>query len=184
MSVAKDLQSMPFGTMIGAPLTACINAQEKAAMTTVDFIRRVGFKKNNNVITDEIINVVFKYKRDEEEVELSVPLLTIVPIPFIAIDTVNIDFKANLRSVTESDYSYQSDSQSGWDYAYDGKKVDFNSSVSTKKDSKSTQDSRYSVEATIDVNVIAHQDSLPAGLAKVLEMLNQAIFLKSKDQPT
>ena len=182
-SIPKDLQAMPFGQMIGAPLSACIDAQEKAAMTTVKFIRNVGFeretKNNKETITNKVIDVVFRYKRDDDEVELSVPLLTIVPIPFIAIDTVNIDFKANLRSVTQSTYNYNSDSKSGWDYAYDGKKVDFNASVSTKKDSKSTQTSQYSVEATIDVNVIGHQDSMPAGLAKVLEMLNQAISIKS-----
>ena len=178
--IPKDLQAMPFGQMIGAPLSACIEAQEKAAMTSVKFIRNVGFEKDKrNVTTNKVINVVFQYKRDDDEVQLTVPLLTIVPIPFIAIDTVNISFKANLRSITQSNENYTSDSSSGWDYAYDGKKVDFNASVSTKKDSKATQTSQYSVEATIDVNVIGHQDSMPAGLAKVLEMLNQAISIKS-----
>ena len=188
--VSKELQSMPFSAMIGGPLTACIEAQEKAAMTSVRFIRRVGFKTkeeertiNNKkekvrVPTDEVINVTFKYKREEEEVELSVPLLTIVPIPYIAINKVNINFKANLKTVTETKYDDTYAGNSGWDYGYKSDRVNYNASVSTKRDSKATRDSQYSVEATIDVNVDAGQESMPAGLAKVLEMLNQAISVE------
>lgn len=182
-SIPRDLQSMPFGTMIGAPLAACVEAQEKAAMTTVNFIRNVGFRwetdsNGKRTVTDEVINVSFIYEREGTRVELNVPLLTIVPIPYIAIDTVNIDFKANLKSVQQTDDESNYNRESGWNQNYDGRRLDMNASVSTKKDSKSTQTSQYSVEATIDINVVAHQDSMPAGMAKVLEMLNQAIFLQ------
>ena len=54
-------------------------------------------------------------------------------------------------------------------------------SVSTKKDSVATQHSAYSIEANIDINVIARQESMPGGLAKVLEMLNQAISVKKNE---
>jgi len=183
--VAKDLSSMPFGSMIGGPLSACIDAQEQAATSTVNFIRSVGFSKEN---PDEVVNVSFKYKRDDKYVELTVPLLTIVPIPFIAIDTVNISFKANLKSVdsevrnekdTSTDYTAGSSSYRGLgNYCASRHRSVMYGSVSNKKDSVATQKSTYSVEATIDINVVAHQESMPAGLSKVLEMLNQAIFLK------
>ncbi len=191
--VTKDLSSMPFGSMIGGPLSACIDAQEQAATSTVNFIRRVGFSQEN---PDEVINVSFKYKRDGKNVELTVPLLTIVPIPFIAIDTVNINFKATLKSVdteslkervNESDYYNSSSStyRGLRNFCTSRNRSVMYGSVSNKKDSVATQKSSYSVEATIDINVVAHQESMPAGLSKVLEMLNQAIFLKeeSDSQP-
>ncbi|MBQ5410820.1 MAG: hypothetical protein IIU20_03505, partial [Bacteroidales bacterium] len=53
--------------------------------------------------------------------------------------------------------------------------------VSSKKDSKATQESKYSVEYTIDVAVHASQDSMPAGMAKVLEMIGTAMDLCSAD---
>lgn len=188
--VVKDLQAIPFSTMIGAPLSACIEAQEQAARTTVDFIRNVGFDDEH---PDQVINVTFKYKRQApdgttKDVELSVPLLTIVPIPFIAIDTVNISFKASLKSIdTERRSENQQEQENSYNRATStykglrgfGYKKDnsyMSGSVSTKKDSKATQNSSYSIEANIDINVIAHQESMPAGLAKVLEILNQAIF--------
>ncbi len=195
----EDLQAMPFGEMIGGPLSACVEAQEKAALTTVNFIRNVGFVKDkDNNPTDTVVNVTFMYKRENKMVELTVPLLTIVPIPFIAIDTVNINFKANLKSFqretgkqkeAESDYQHNYENSStkkaslGWgSVSRDRSYSSATATVSTKKDSVATQTSQYSVEATIDINVVAHQESMPAGMAKVLEMLNQAIFLEPTDK--
>lgn len=195
----EDLQAMPFGEMIGGPLSACVEAQEKAALTTVNFIRNVGFVKDkDDNPTDEVVNVTFMYKRENKMVELTVPLLTIVPIPFIAIDTVNINFKANLNSFqretgkqkeAESDYKHNYENSStkkanlGWgSVSRDRSYASASATVSTKKDSVATQTSQYSVEATMDINVVAHQESMPAGMARVLEMLNQAIFLEPTDK--
>lgn len=36
------LQSLPFGTLIGGPLAACVEAQAKAAKSSWEFIRDVG----------------------------------------------------------------------------------------------------------------------------------------------
>ena len=45
----------------------------------------------------------------------------------------------------------------------------------SKKDSTSTSSSKYSVEYTIDINVHAVQDDMPAGMAKILGILTEAI---------
>ena len=188
--LVNDLSSMPFDRMIGGPLSACIDAQEQAAVSSVNFIDRVGFDPQN---PGHVINVVFKYRRDGEDVVLSVPLLTIVPIPFISIDTVNISFKAALKSISSED-AVDVDRQSSYDSTnsrYLGvgsylrtaevQRTVMRGSVSTKKDSVATQHSAYSIEANIDINVIARQESMPGGLAKVLEMLNQAISVKKNE---
>lgn len=186
----NDLSSMPFDRMIGGPLSACIDAQEQAAVSSVNFIDRVGFDPQN---PGHVINVDFKYRRDGEDVVLSVPLLTIVPIPFISIDTVNISFKAALKSINTED-AIDADRESSYDSTnskYLGigsylksaqiQRTVMRGSVSTKKDSVATQHSAYSIEANIDINVIARQESMPGGLAKVLEMLNQAISVKKNE---
>ena len=188
--LVNDLSSMPFDRMIGGPLSACIDAQEQAAVSSVNFIDRVGFDPQN---PGHVINVDFKYRRDGKDVVLSVPLLTIVPIPFISIDTVNISFKAALKSINTED-AIDADRQSSYDSTnskYLGigsylksaqvQRTVMRGSVSTKKDSVATQHSAYSIEANIDINVIARQESMPGGLAKVLEMLNQAISVKKNE---
>lgn len=188
--IVNDLSSIPFDRMIGGPLSACIDAQEQAALSTVNFIDRVGFDPKN---PGHVVNVDFTYKREGTDVQLSVPLLTIVPIPFISIDTVNISFKAALKSISAED-AVDVNRQSSYDSTnsrYLGvgsylrtaevQRTVMRGSVSTKKDSVATQNSVYSIEANVDINVIARQESMPGGLAKVLEMLNQAISIKENE---
>ena len=41
----QELSSIDFASMLGGPLVAVIDAQAQAAMSTVNFIKEVGFKK-------------------------------------------------------------------------------------------------------------------------------------------
>lgn len=115
-------------------------------------------------------------------------MIAIVPIPYIAINSIDISFKATVNGVesesssTETEYESKGNKKStrktGW---FRKKTTTINSTFSTKRDSKSTQDSKFSVEATIDVAVHAGQESMPAGMAKILEMLGAAMDLCSPD---
>ena len=52
----------------------------------------------------------------------------------------------------------------------------FATSFSSKKDSRATQNSKYNVETTMDINMtIAPEDNQPAGISKMLEILNNTI---------
>lgn len=177
------LQAIPFGSMIGGPLKACIEAQAMAAQTSWQFIQEVGLNTNPETGKKEAVNVSFQFLQNGHMVQLNVPLLTIVPIPYIAIQDIDINFKANI-SASSSNVSEQSSSSevNGNLEAGGGIKVGpfhmdakMNASYSSKKDSKATQDSKYSVEYTMDVAVKAGQESMPAGLAKVLELLGSAL---------
>lgn len=177
------LQAIPFGSMIGGPLKACIEAQAMAAQTSWQFIQEVGLNTDPKTGQKEAVNVSFQFMQNGRMVQLNVPLLTIVPIPYIAIHDIDINFKANI-SASSSSVSEQS-SSSALDAGAEvtaGLKVGpfhmdakMNASYSSKKDSKATQESKYSVEYTMDVAVKAGQDSMPAGLAKVLELLGSSL---------
>ena len=177
------LQAIPFGSIIGGPLKACIEAQAMAAQTSWQFIQEVGLNTDPNTGKKEAVNVSFEFLQNGRMVQLNVPLLTIVPIPYIAIHDIDINFKANI-SASSSSVSEQS-SSSALDAGAEvtaGLKVGpfhmeakMNANYSSKKDSKATQESKYSVEYTMDVAVKAGQDSMPAGLAKVLELLGSAL---------
>ena len=67
----QELSSIDFESMIGGPLVAVINAQAQAAMSTVNFIKEVGFKKTTSeenagedTSTEEPIYVTFKYPKE------------------------------------------------------------------------------------------------------------------------
>ena len=177
------LQAIPFGSIIGGPLKACIEAQAMAAQTSWQFIQEVGLNTNPETGQKEAVNVSFQFMQNGHMVQLNVPLLTIVPIPYIAIHDIDINFKANI-SASSSSVSEQSSSSAldvGAEASIGAKWGPFHmdakmkANYSSKKDSKATQESKYSVEYTMDVAVKAGQDSMPAGLAKVLELLGSAL---------
>lgn len=177
------LQAIPFSSMIGGPLKACIEAQAMAAKTTWDFIQEVGLNTDPETGEKKAVNVSFSFIQNGREVQLNVPLLTIVPIPYIAINSIDINFKASI-SASSSSVNETSSSQSidaGADitaglqvgpFHMDAK---LNANYSSKKDSRATEESKYSVEYTMDIAVKAGQDSMPAGLAKVLELLGNSL---------
>lgn len=183
------LQAIPFGSMIGGPLNACIEAQAMAAQTSWQFIQEVGLNTNLDTGQKEAVNVSFQFVQNGRVVQLNVPLLTIVPIPYIAIHDIDINFKANI-SASSSSVSEQSSSSAldvgaeasigaKWGAFHMDAKMKAN--YSSKKDSKATQESKYSVEYTMDVAVKAGQDSMPAGLAKVLELLGNTLDVSDPD---
>ena len=176
------LQAIPFSSMIGGPLKACIEAQAMAAKTTWDFIQEVGL--NTDAKGERTaINVSFSFNQNGHLVQLNVPLLTIVPIPYIAIDSIDINFKASISAASSSvSENTESTSMGGSADITAGLKIGpfhmdakLNANYSSKKDSKATEESKYSVEYTMDIAVKAGQDSMPAGLAKVLELLGNSL---------
>lgn len=176
------MQAIPFSSMIGGPLKACIEAQAMAAKTSWEFIKEVGLNTDEKGQKSAVM-VAFSFNKGGRMTQLNVPLLTIVPIPYIAINSVDINFKANINASSSSVSENSSHTEYGGDANVKTKldlglfsiSADLKANYSTKKDSKATEESKYSVESTIDVAVKAGQESMPAGMAKVLEMLNGAV---------
>lgn len=176
------LQSIPFGSVIGGPLKACIDAQTQAAKCTYEFIRDVGLTTDKDGKTQALM-VSFSFCKGGRSTKINVPLLTIVPIPYIAVKDININFKANISAAstvsttTTDSFQYNVDTKTKAHYGtfFAGASLEVKAGVSSKKDSTATRDSKYSVEYTMDINVNAGQEDMPAGMAKVLEMLNESI---------
>lgn len=204
----QELSSIDFESMIGGPLIAVINAQAQAAMSTVNFIKEVGFKKpaaeekaGDDTSTQEPIYVTFKYPKElspyqpavpaspgpppvaatpavpavYQTQELKVPILTMLPIPFIRIDLTTIDFNAKINSVEyrKTDTSLKVDSsleaKAGW--LFGSAKLKVSTSFQRTTQQGNTVDRTYSLA----VHVTAVQDEMPAGMEKILSILEGAI---------
>ena len=182
------LQGLPFDNLIGGPLNACIQAQNDAAMTSINFINNVCLNEDKETGEKSAVYVSFSFIQNGRKVVINVPMIAIVPMPYIAINSIDISFKATVNGVesesssTETEYESKGNKKSTRKSGlFRRKTTTINSTFSTKRDSKSTQDSKFSVEATIDVAVHAGQESMPAGMAKILEMLGAAMDLCSPD---
>lgn len=185
--VTNSLQAIPFSSLIGGPLNACIEAQAMAARRTWEFIQEAGLEADPETGEKKAVNVTFSFMQGGRMMQLDVPLLTIVPIPYIAIHDVDINFKASISASTSTATEQSEGTSMGGDLSMNGGvklglfHVDakLNANYSSKKDSKATAESKYCVEYTMDVAVKAGQDSMPAGLAKILEILGNSLHVSA-----
>lgn len=110
--------------------------------------------------------------------QFSVPILTMLPIPFIKVDIITIDFNAKITSMEtqtqSSDLSVgvQLEVKQRWP----GGSAKLNVSVAYKKSTSSGS----SVERTYSmaIHVQASQDEMPAGMEKLLGILEGAMISK------
>lgn len=169
----QQLTSIPFGSLIGAPLDAAITAQAQAALSSVDFIQSVGLQKvtqDDGSVIWEAITVAFTYQESTGVTRsLIVPLLVLVRIPLIVIDDISIDFKANISAESSMSQTTTISTEFNTEVSKSVRfwfwKANFKASYSSKKDSTATADSKYSVEYTMDVRVHATQADMPSGMS-------------------
>src|SRR5215831_8251884 len=107
-------------------------------------------------------------------VSITVPLLTIMPLPFIRIESLTVNFKTAISALdarTQTDNSSSSkELKADGTLGFAWWKLNVGGSISSKKDSTATNTSKYSVEHTMDISMHAVQDDMPAGLARLLGM--------------
>ncbi|MDI1483993.1 DUF2589 domain-containing protein [Polyangium sp. y55x31] len=181
------LSQIPFGAIIGGPLVAGVEAQTLAANATLKYVLGVlfGLDKDGNPNGSDgkaptaVMSVTFTFSRGADTAQLTVPLLTLVPIPYLLVETMDINFKAAINATSSFEAKQSTENQTGGEtsgsFGFLFDKVNFKGSYSSKSDSSSTRDSKYSVEYTVNVNVHATGHDMPAGTSKVLNMLNDAI---------
>ncbi|MFE6922899.1 DUF2589 domain-containing protein [Nocardia sp. NPDC057663] len=193
----KELEQIPFEQLIGGPMTAAIEAQALAAQSTIDFIQRVGFKNPDGgfepadmLFTDtaadadagDLRSVTFSYEKKDENDEvgsfhLKVPLLAIVPIPYIRIDEMTIDFSAKLTDaiMKKTDTSFNLNVEKTGKYSAFWSPIKFRFRVTSTYNKQTSKASAQKREYRLDINVRAVQDEMPGGLSKVLDILEDAI---------
>jgi len=297
----QELSSIDFQSMIGGPLNAIVDAQAQAALSTVDFIKAVGFTPDSEDETTGAITpgtpvyVSFKYPKmvapyqaavkgkiasisvssggsdytagaavtisgvgtgatatatvnssgavtditvtsagsgydssttvsvaggtgmaatvtteDDDavpavfdEMQLEVPILTMLPIPFIRVEEGEIDFHAKITSMEyarvgsqfkgSTSFGYNSSTSGSAStgtggitslFAKASAKVKYSSSVNFKVNASyqrtSRQGSKVDKTYQLGVKVKVSQDEIPAGMEKLLGILEDAIVA----QPT
>lgn len=288
---ARELSSIDFRSMLGGPLTAVVEAQAQAAMSSVNFIKAVGFKPSDpndptKPQTGDPIYVTFKYPKEVapytppvparvsgiivdtagagyttapavkasgggngsgltltaalgaggsvasisitnpgsgytsaptiaidpppnggtqavahadfanateaapaqfQVMSLEVPILTMLPIPFIRIEETTIDFNAKINSVeeTKTDDSLKIDASLDAKFQYPPlfSVATVNLKVSTSYQKNTQSGSKVDRTYSMAVHIRAIQDEMPAGMEKILGLLEDAIKAQPAKAP-
>jgi hypothetical protein len=198
-NMGDQFRGLPMADLIGAPLMASCDAQVKLANATADFIKVIGFMppKDAKDSVGDVRNVLFRFDRPAtsanqitpgspipvETVDLQVPLLSIVKIPSLAINTVDITFDMEVKNIETDKSSFDAaaqmsaEAQVGWGPF--SVKVNITGSVSSHKENtrQSDQTAKYHVE------VRAEDKGMPEGLARVLDIVQSSIAPRQISAP-
>lgn len=117
-----------------------------------------------------------------QKMQIQVPILTMMPIPFIKIDSADIDFNVKINSVSttssesKSDASGSSSIKNSWFV-----KAELNAAFSNQKSSSSAEEVKK--DYSLNVKVHAAQDDMPAGVSRILDMLEDSIKAQPVGSP-
>ncbi|MDE7087357.1 MAG: DUF2589 domain-containing protein [Clostridia bacterium] len=279
---AEEMSSIAFDKILGGALNAVVSAQNNSSLTTVNFIKEVGFENDGNGNTVKPVYVDFKYPKevaayqpgreeyftatvvssnegldedrlnnngykiskegasfrfvvnsegritvvdvvsakgltDNEDIEikdgdatvatfkivkhekvdakpavyqdmtLQVPLLTIVPIPFIRVESTDIELNVKINSIYNSSETSDTKVDSSMNASASAKflffkgNVNINASVSHQKKKSETEDIKK--EYSLNIKIHAVQDDLPAGMSRILDVLEDSIVPKIAPPP-
>lgn len=173
--LGKELASLDFANLIGGPLNAIVDAQARSAIATANFVQQVGFDKDGAVR-----NATFRYSKpnadgDQEEFSLTVPFITMLPVPFVKIEEGEIEFNAKLTSTQQTSSASELAGSASVDASvnYWFVKASMKASASYKKTSSATE----KVERTYEmrVRVLVKGTDLPAGMERLFGLLENSL---------
>ena len=203
--ISPSLTSLPLRQMLAAPMTAAIQAQALAAKSTIDFIQHVGFVPAQSADPNanpprpkatqaELLNVEFNYTVPDHSVKppgeskykISAPLLSIIPIPYLRISDMSIDFTYNINTVQSADTTDANKSALDTTVTADAGFLWWGVSTTIKgsisHDTTDTTHSSVTQDSTLHIHVNAVQDKMPGGLAIILSAITDAVA-KSAQAP-
>ena len=164
-SIASQFTGLPIETLISAPLVAAAEGQKSLAATTANFITEVGMDKDGKTKS-----VAFTYEDGSEHVELDVPLLSIINIPSLCVDTIDVEFQMEVSAQSASKSSTDASAELTAKAGFGCYSASFTGKVSHHSENSRSSDS----SAKYSISVIGKQEK-PEGLMKVLDMLNNSI---------
>lgn len=173
----KSLHSVDFASMIGGSLVAVIQAQSQAAQATLNFIKNVGFEGNRTA------SIPFQYKKmipqpdgttTAQSFEVSVPILSLLPVPFVRVQEAEIEFRAKVVGLfsgaqQSGDESLAPSKDPGQNSGSRVQPAEMRVSFSNRQRSKLGSDTSSSYSMHIRLRAV--QDDVPTGLERLLAKL-------------
>lgn len=169
-----DFKGIPMRDLIGAPLQAACESQQKLAETALDFMLRIGFEADD---LEKARLIKFNLERPVETpegittstIEVQAPFLGLVPIPTLLIESVDVDFQMEVTSTTTSKDTLTSElsTKAGYKGLFSRVSVEVQGKVSTtRENTRSTNQT-----AKYQVHVSARQQRPTEGMSKLMDIL-------------
>jgi hypothetical protein len=194
----QDLKSLPLSDILGAPISALVQAEAQASRTALDFIEQVGFVRPADAPTDTsaldvgtLRMVEFGYTKldangDPAQFVARIPLLALFPIPGLRVKLATLSFTAKITDVFSETTSQTTTGETGGegtggtgtggtgtgtDSFLTRPQVGFRGSIVSSSGTQGTTTSSYD----LNIKVELEQTPVSPGMAKLQSMLDLAI---------
>lgn len=184
VSIKDQFSGLDMSALVGGPLKAACEAQMMLAASTADFIENVGLEPADKDGRRKVRTTSFSFTRaatsqdgkavGTEEVSMEVPFLSIVKIPTLMVDSVDVIFdmevKSSSSSENTSDKKGELDAKAGLKIGPFSMNVQIKGSIACHE--KNTRSSDNSAKYHVEVH--AKDSGMPEGLARMLDILATA----------
>lgn len=187
-SIANQFSGLPMKALIGAPLKAATDANAMIAQSQTQFIINNCFEKISEDSQDlRPIMVSFQLERQVLTpqgipsktplvMDISVPLMTLIPINSLAIETLKISFQMEVKSSREftretSSERRQRSTAKGLSNGY--KAHEFDTELHGTLSSKGKDSGNNSAGANYEITLTAGQLPLPKGMTAILDIFTK-----------
>lgn len=184
----QDLKSLPLQDILGAPISALVQAEAQASRTALDFIEQVGFVRPPEAPPDtsaldvgKLRMVEFGYTKldgdgNPAEFTARIPLLALFPIPGMRVKLATLSFTAKITDVFTETTSQTAEGEVGGDTPTSDPfltrpQVGFRGSLVSSSGTQGTTTSSYD----LNIKVELEQTPVSPGMAKLQSMLDLAI---------
>lgn len=198
LSISQQFSGLPMDALIGGPLNAAADANAKMAITQTKFLLDTCFTKKKDkdesytpiMIKMELVRPIIKDLGEEKgpevtdaKVQFNLPLLTIVPLNSLAVDSVNITFDMEVKSSFTEESSKEKVEKMAAAASFEAKiglgpfsvtikgSASYDSSTTTKE----SQHYQKSNSAKYHVDVHAGQLPLPMGVTTIINAFANSI---------
>jgi len=189
----QDLKSLPLQDILGAPISALVQAEAQASRTALDFIEQVGFVRpadappgTDALDVGTLRMVEFGYSKldangNPAQFVARIPLLALFPIPGLRVKLATLSFTAKITDVFTETTSQTASGETGGegtggtgtspDSFLTRPQVGFRGSIVSSAGTQGTTTSSYD----LNIKVELEQTPVSPGMAKLQSMLDLAI---------
>ena len=178
-STANAFKGLPMSELIGAPLFAAAEAQQKLAAITLDYFNRVGFEPADDGKESKTRVLKFHLNRPIEQdgvmtqVQQTVeaPFLGLVPAPSLLIDNIDVDFQMEVTDTNTSKKQDNTEANASVSAKWFAVQAEMSAKVSSSRESTRTTNQT----AKYQVHVRASQQPQTEGLSKLMDIMASCI---------
>lgn len=175
--VADNFKGLPMRELIGGPLFAAAEAQEKLASIAWDYYQKIAYDTKEDGTPDTTKTRLLKFELERpvieggvastQKVNVQAPFIGLVPIPSLLVDRIDVDFQMEVTETNNTTDNTTTEASTNISSKWFGVNVGISGKVSSSRENtrSTNQTAKYQVHVT------ASQQQQTEGLSKLMDIM-------------